>query len=95
MTGGNKQRDFISKEDYSSPTVSTKAVLLSCIIYAKYKRCVATIDTPNVFIQKIFKNENEILELLDKAEPKASGTKSSAAPLNLFVVDEDCEKLSK
>ena len=32
---------------------------------------------------------------LDKAEPKASGTKSSAAPLNMIFVDEDCEKLSK
>ena len=38
---------------------------------------------------------NEILECLDKAEPKSSGTKSSAVPLNLFVVDEYCEKLSK
>ena len=31
---------------------------------------------------------NEILECLDKAKPKASGTKSSATSLNLFVVDE-------
>ena len=38
---------------------------------------------------------NEILECLEKEEPKASGTKSSAAPLNLFVVDEYCEELSK
>ena len=38
---------------------------------------------------------NEIMECLDKAERKSSGTKSSAAPLNMFVVDEDCEKLSK
>ena len=38
---------------------------------------------------------NEILECLGKSEPKSSRTKSSAPPLNLFVVDEDCEKLSK
>ena len=38
---------------------------------------------------------NEMLECLDKAEPKSSGTKLSASPLNLFVVDEDFEKLSK
>ena len=38
---------------------------------------------------------NEILEFLDKAEPKSNGTKSSAAPLNLFVFGEDREKLSK
>ena len=35
----------------------------------------------------------EILEAFDKAEPNCSGTKSSAAPDNLFKVDEDCEKL--
>ena len=37
----------------------------------------------------------EMMECLDKIESKVSRTKSSAAPLNLFVVDEDCEKTSK
>ena len=35
----------------------------------------------------------EILTDFAKADPKATGTKSSAAPENLFVVNEDCEKL--
>ena len=35
MTGGNKQRDFISKEDSSSPTEVTEAVLFFCIIYVE------------------------------------------------------------
>jgi hypothetical protein len=35
IAGGNKQRDYISKEDASSPTVATEAVLLACIIDAK------------------------------------------------------------
>jgi hypothetical protein len=34
VVGGNKQRDFISKEDASSLTVATESVLLSCIIGA-------------------------------------------------------------
>ena len=38
---------------------------------------------------------NKILECLDNTERKASSTKSSTSPMNLFVVDEDCEKLSK
>ena len=41
--GGNKQRGFISKEDSSSPIVSTEAVLLSCIIEAEEERDVAVI----------------------------------------------------
>jgi hypothetical protein len=36
---------------------------------------------------------DEIINAFDKAEPKGGGTKSSAAPDNLFKVDEDCEKL--
>ena len=35
VVGGNKQRYFISKEDSSSPTVSTKDVILSYIIDAE------------------------------------------------------------
>jgi hypothetical protein len=35
VAGGNKQRDCISKEDASSPTVAIESVLLSCIIDAE------------------------------------------------------------
>ena len=35
VDGGNKLRDYISKEDPISPTVATEAVLLSCIIDAE------------------------------------------------------------
>jgi Reverse transcriptase (RNA-dependent DNA polymerase) len=52
VAGGNKQRDYmISKEDASSPTVATEAVLLTCIIDAEEGRDVAVIDIPNTFIQ--------------------------------------------
>jgi hypothetical protein len=36
---------------------------------------------------------DEIIVAFDKADPTARGTKPTAAPANLFVVDEDCEKL--
>ncbi len=36
---------------------------------------------------------DEIIDAFDKAEPKGGGTKSSAAPDNLFKVNEDHEKL--
>lgn len=36
----------------------------------------------------------EILDAFNKVAPKEAGTKSSAAPENLFTVNEDCEKLS-
>jgi hypothetical protein len=51
VAGGNKQRDYISKEDASLPTIATEAMLLSCITNAKEERDVAVIDIPNAFIQ--------------------------------------------
>ena len=36
---------------------------------------------------------DELLTAFEKAEPKGGGTKTSAAPENLFKVDEYCEKL--
>jgi hypothetical protein len=40
-----------SKEDASLPTVTTEAILLSCIIDADEGRDVTVIDIPNAFIQ--------------------------------------------
>ena len=60
VTGGNKQRDYISKEDPISPTVATKAVLMSCIIDAMEKRDVAVIDISNAFIQTRVEDEKYI-----------------------------------
>ena len=37
---------------------------------------------------------NDIIVAFEKAEPDSGGVKSSAAPENLFKIDEDCEKLA-
>jgi hypothetical protein len=49
--GGNKQWDYLTKEDSSSLTVATKSVLSTSIVDADEKRDVAIIDIPNAFIQ--------------------------------------------
>ena len=61
VAGGNKQRDFISKEEVSSPTVATESVLLSCIIDAEEGRDVAVIDIPNAFIQTRIEDEKDMV----------------------------------
>jgi hypothetical protein len=48
VAGGNKHRDYISKEDASSPTVATESVLLSCIIDAKEERDVAVVYSERI-----------------------------------------------
>jgi hypothetical protein len=60
VAGGNKQRDYISKEDASSPTVATESVLLSCIIDAEEERDVAVIDIPNAFVQTHVEEEKDM-----------------------------------
>ncbi len=61
VAGGNKQRDFISKEEASSPTVATESVLLTCIIDAEEGRDVSVIDIPNAFIQTRIKDEKDMV----------------------------------
>jgi hypothetical protein len=51
VAGGKNQRDYISKEDASSPTVSTELGLLACIIDAEEERYVAVADIPKAFLQ--------------------------------------------
>jgi hypothetical protein len=60
VAGGNKQRDYISREDASSPTVATESILLTCIIDAEEGRDVAVIDIPNAFIQTRVEDEADM-----------------------------------
>lgn len=48
---GRKQRAYMSKDETSSPTVSTESLFLSCIIDADENRDVATVDIPGAFLQ--------------------------------------------
>ena len=57
VAGGDKQRDYLSKEEASSPTVSTESVLLTAIIDAKENRDVAIVDIPNAFIQTVVERD--------------------------------------
>ena len=49
--GGRKQRDWLSKEDMSSPTVSIEGLVISCMIDTMEGREVATADIPGSFLQ--------------------------------------------
>jgi hypothetical protein len=48
---GRKQRVYTAKEEATSPTVSIRSIMLSCMIYAKEGRHVATADIPGAFMQ--------------------------------------------
>ena len=55
VAGGNKQQDYIGKEEASSPTVSTEAVVLTSVIEASEDRDVATIDIPMLSFKQEWK----------------------------------------
>jgi hypothetical protein len=82
VAGGNKQRDFISKEDSSSPTVATESVLLTSVVDAKENRDVAIVDIPNAFIQTVVEDDEDkavirirghMVDVLVKVAPKVYG----------------------
>ncbi len=58
MIGGNKQHDYITKKDVSSPNVTAKAVMLTCIINAQEYRDVAMIDILKAFVQTVVSKED-------------------------------------
>jgi hypothetical protein len=51
VASGNMQQGHLTKEESSSPTMSTKAVLLTMIVDAHKGRDIAVIDILNAFIQ--------------------------------------------
>jgi hypothetical protein len=73
---GRPQREYMSKEETSSPTVATEALLLTCVIDAVEKRDVATCDIPGAFMQSdmkgkvVMKLEGVMAEVILKIDPK-------------------------
>jgi hypothetical protein len=58
VIGGNKQCNYIMKEDVSSLTVSAEAVMLTCIIDSAEDRDIAVVDIPNAFAQNVVSEED-------------------------------------
>ena len=48
---GSTQRQYMNREDVTSPTVSTESTMLTAVIDAMEHRDVATCDIPNAFVQ--------------------------------------------
>ena len=74
---GIKKQYWISKEDTSSPNVSTEVLMLSCIIDAMEVREVATSDIPGAFLHTnydkwdiLIKLVGDIVTLLEDIDPK-------------------------
>lgn len=51
---GKPTREYLGKEDSTSPTASVESVFLTCVIHAHKGRDIMSADVPNAFIQAIF-----------------------------------------
>ena len=57
---GSSQREYINREDATSPTAATESILITATIDAKENRDIMTADIPNAFIQTdMVTNNNE------------------------------------
>ena len=79
---GRTQREFISKDEASSPTVNLHALFLTCIIDAIEGRDVATVDIPGAFLQTEMPDDEpavhikltgQMVKLLYKLDPERYG----------------------
>ena len=72
---GRKQQLWKTKEETSSPTITTKGLFLSCLIDAMEGRCVTTCDIPGAFMQANIdkdvhiKMDGETADLLVRRDP--------------------------
>ena len=72
---GRKQREELTKDEVSSPTVSIESVMLSCTIDAHENRDVATVDVPGAFLQADMEDtvhmriDGTMAELLIRLDP--------------------------
>ncbi len=53
VISGNKQHNYITEKDVSSPTVTAKAVMLTCVINEQEDRDIAVVDIPNALVQTV------------------------------------------
>jgi hypothetical protein len=98
VAGGNTQRGHVTKKESSSPTVSTKAVLLTLIVNAREGRDIAVVDIPNAFIQTCMDDAKDhviiqitglIVDWLVKVAPKvyASYVATNSKGVNSLLVE--------
>jgi hypothetical protein len=56
---GSLQRNYIDKEEATSPTALTQAIMITAAIEADENRDVMTVDIPNAFVQTEIESRDE------------------------------------
>ena len=56
---GQKQREFMSKDDVAMPTVMLESIFITAVLEAKEERDAAVVDPPGAFLHT--DNENDVM----------------------------------
>lgn len=84
---GSKQREWMSKEDTSSPTVNLQSIFLTCAIEAHEDCEVAIVDIPNAFPQTPHEGEKVIMKI--RGELALLLVKTNPELYEKFLVEEN------
>jgi hypothetical protein len=91
---GRSQRGYMTKEETSSPTVATEALILTCVIDAIERRNIATCDIPGAFMQSDMKGKvvmklegvmAEVILKIDQTKYKKHVTKENGKDV-IYVI---------
>ena len=77
---GKPTREWLSKEDTTSPTASLEGVYITAVIDAKERRDVMCLDVPNAFIQAEIPNEKGSEKVIMRIEGKMVDVLLQIAP---------------
>jgi hypothetical protein len=58
---GSTQREYVGRNQASSPTVSTESIFLTVTIEAEENRDIMTVDIPNAFVQTELNLQEEMI----------------------------------
>ena len=93
---GKPTRDWLTKEDTSSPTVGLDSSFFTSVIDVKEKQDVMTADVPNAFIQTALKQEDGTEKTIVKIAGVLVGSPLSESPLEYephVVCENGCKVL--
>ena len=86
---GSTQRAYISREEASSPTAASEAIITTGVIDAKQRRDIMTNDVPNAFVQTPVPQDGE--KIIMKIQGQLVGLLLEIAPESYepFIVYEN------
>jgi hypothetical protein len=90
---GINQRAYMSREEASSPTAASEAIIITGVIDAKQKRDVMTLDIPNSFVQTEISPDGDKIIMMIRGQLVDILLELCPGVYNDYVIDEGKHKI--